>query len=64
MTKAQLQAAISEMLTRAEREVTEAGACDPKFNQNSWVTHMTASMIFSGIAAALIEMKKVTPNGD
>ena len=60
MTKLQLTTAIDSLLAAADREVRNAAACDTKFQSNSWIAHMTASVVLSALTSALIDVRDIT----
>jgi hypothetical protein len=57
MTKPQLSAMIKTLLDRAQEELIQA---DSYAGTSSWITCMTASKVYGGLAAALIEARTAT----
>lgn len=59
MTPRQYRAAIKTALDLAEREVAEARKNLNPSQESSWIACMTASKVFSGLVAILMNMEEV-----
>jgi hypothetical protein len=58
MTNDQLSTAIRSLLDGAQSAVGKAAGCDIQTGQNSWIAHMTTSMVLGALANVLMDVRQ------
>ena len=64
MTKTQINTLARALVEQSSSHIRQAQETDPRFGSNSWIAHMSASMVLAGLGSALLDLRAEMEKSD